>query len=183
MFFKRVTLMTNEEFIEFITPYEQMIYGIAYRYVRNKEDAKDVAQESVVKMYRDLAGGKPEAGKACRAWVAKVTVNTAIDELRKRRNRPAVSLDMAQPLDKGMGPLETAVANESLENIFTAINKLPEEYKRIIILRDVEGLSYDELTEALDAKPGTVKSRLSRARAMLAKYYEIGMEQKQAANV
>ena len=79
--------MTNDEFIAFIAPLEKMIFNIARRYTLNAEDAKDTAQDSIIKMYEYLR--KPGNGiKASKAWAARVTVNAAIDGLRKRKARP-----------------------------------------------------------------------------------------------
>ena len=174
--------MKPDDFEALIAPYEKMIYNIAYRYVANAEDAKDIAQDSIIKIYRSLpnalaSGGfsfDPASGAfdapGFKAWAARITVNTSIDELRRRRKRRVQSLDAITPAmadDAGEGPEERAVRTEQRRALVSAIGKLGDTYRQIIILRDIQGFSYEELAETLQINAGTVKSRLSRARLAL----------------
>jgi len=187
-------MMKTDDFEALIAPYEKMIYNIAFRYVANAEDAKDVAQDAIIKIYRSLPrafaqggfsvgnrpekppSGNPEAAPASgdfdvsgfKAWAARITINTAIDELRRRRKRRAQSLDVITPAAPGgEGPEERSERREQREALVSAIGKLNDTYREIIVLRDIQGFSYEELAEALQINSGTVKSRLSRARLAL----------------
>ena len=187
--------MKPDDFEALIAPYEKMIYNIAYRYVSNAEDAKDVAQDAIVKIYRSLPrafakggfsidnkvreiapGAPPAAGSVSggfdasgfKAWAARITINTALDELRRRKKRRIQSLEGMIPVTAGgEGPEERAVRLEQREALVSAIGRLSDTYREIIILRDIQGFSYEELAETLQINAGTVKSRLSRARLAL----------------
>ena len=154
----------KEAFGQVIYPYERLIYNIAYKYIGNTEDAKDIAQESMLKIYLNI--------KSCRsmqtfkAWSAKITVNTALDALRKRANRAAEVLE-DYPAPETDRPEHVAVVNEDIKQLKEAINSLSEEHRTLIILRDLEGFSYGELAQTTGIAMGTVKSRLSRARLAL----------------
>jgi len=154
----------KEAFGQVIYPYERLIYNIAYKYMGNAEDAGDVAQESLLKIYLNI--------KSCRsmetfkAWAAKITVNTALDALRKRAGKfVEITEDYAAPeTDR---PEHIAVKNEDIRLIKDSIKALSPEHRMLIILRDLEGFSYEELAQAAGIALGTVKSRLSRARFAL----------------
>ena len=154
----------KEAFGQVIFPYERLIYNIAYKYMGNTEDAKDIAQESLIKIYLNI--------KSCRsmvtfkAWSAKITVNTALDALRKRVNKATEALDEYQASESD-GPEHTVIQKEGYNAIKDAINALSEEHRTLIILRDLEGFSYEELAQTAGITMGTVKSRLSRARYAL----------------
>jgi len=154
----------KEAFGQLIYPYERLIYNISYKYMGNAEDAKDTAQESLLKIYLNI--------KTCRsadtfkAWAAKITVNTALDALRKRGGKSAEVLE-EYPAPEADRPEHTAIRNEEIKLVKEAINLLGDEHRMMIILRDLEGFSYNELAQAAGISLGTVKSRLSRARFAL----------------
>ena len=151
-------------FGQFIYPYERLLYNIAYKYMGNPEDAKDIAQDSLIKIYLNI--------KSChsldtfKAWAVKITVNTALDALRKRVRKSTETLEehRAPAADE---PEHKLMLNENIRRVKEAINSLPEEQRTLVILRDLEGLSYDELSKVTGVALGTVKSRLSRARLTL----------------
>ena len=156
----------REAFGQIIVPYEKLIYNIAYKYMGNTEDAKDIAQDALLKIYLNI--------KTCRsmetfkAWSARITVNTALDALRKRGAKSTDVLDGYQlhAAETDM-PEHMAVRNEEIRSIKAAINSLSEEHRMLVVLRDLEGFSYEELAQAAGIALGTVKSRLSRARLAL----------------
>ena len=161
---KRAQRGDKEAFGQIIYPYERLIYNIAYKYMGNSEDAKDIAQESLLKIYLNI--------KSCRsldtfkAWSAKITVNTAIDALRIRARKSA------EPMEEYQAPItdqpeHTVIQNEEIERLKKAIDELSEEHRTLIILRDLQGFSYEELAQITGVALGTVKSRLSRARLTL----------------
>ncbi|MDR3238849.1 MAG: sigma-70 family RNA polymerase sigma factor [Clostridiales bacterium] len=157
-------------FEQILLSYEKMIYSIAYRYMENAEDAKDITQEAVIKIYHSLASCK--AWESFKAWAARITVNTALDELRRRKNKQAVNLEDTCIAAPDGAPDEIAASRETLRDILSAIHKLPDDYRTLIILRDLQGFTYDELSRALSLPMGTVKSKLSRARISLQKILE-----------
>lgn len=165
-------------FEQLITGYEKMILSQAYHMLGNAWDARDAAQETLVKIYRNIH--KCSDPRMFRSWVRTITNNTCIDELRRRRKRREESLSRVYETDDGGekvwqfesnedGPEKTLLSAEKREAIAKAIDKLPPKYKALIVLRDINGLSYEELSEAVGLTMGTVKSRLSRARAKLQK--------------
>jgi len=154
----------KEAFGQIIYPYERLIYNIAYKYMGNAEDAKDIAQESLLKIYLNIKSCK--SLDTFKAWSAKITVNTALDALRVRSRKGTDTLDEFQaPVTDE--PEHTAIYNEDIKRLKDAINSLREEHRTMIILRDLEGFSYEELAQTAGIALGTVKSRLSRARLAL----------------
>ncbi|MDR1538704.1 MAG: RNA polymerase sigma factor [Clostridiales bacterium] len=152
-------------FEEIILLYEKLIYSVSYKYMGNAEDAKDVAQESILKIYKNISICK--SMDKFKSWAARITSNTAIDFLRKRKVKlePIDDLPLASP-DL---PEETAERNETLRAVAKALKMLPEEVRTLIILRDLQGFSYEELAQTLELPLGTVKSKLSRARILMRK--------------
>ncbi len=164
-----------------VKTYERLVYSIAYKMFSNADDAKDIAQEVFIKVYRNIE--KCTDAKALKGWVCTIASNTCIDEIRKRKRKEAVSLDAV--IETGEGeinlnlpdnkrtPEESVLRMEKFDELKRALDKLPEGYRILVILRDIEGLSYTELAEATCTNLGTVKSRLSRARAMLKDLYHL----------
>ncbi len=167
-------------FEQLILGYEKFVYAIAYRMLPNSEDAKDISQEVLIKIYKNLH----EFSNITyfKSWVARITTNTCIDELRKRRRKEAVSLDETKDGEEGLKiiqipskestPEESAIESEKQKELVSAIHKLSHDYKTLIVLRDIQGMSYNEIAEVTNSNLGTVKSRLSRARRRLKQLYE-----------
>ena len=114
----------------------------------------------------------PESG-SLKSWICTVTANACLDELRKRKQETEPLPEDGSGLEATIGTdysaEESAVARERVREILDAMAQLPDDYRMILILRDMQGLSYDELADALSINSGTVKSRLSRARTALKK--------------
>jgi len=148
--------------------YEKLIHYIARRYFRSQEDALDASQEAALKIYKGLSNVViPEEG-SLKAWICTIISRTCLDALRKQR---VATLELTEEVVKSSLPSaeESAEANERVREILAAIKKLPDEYRMVLILRDMQGLAYDEIARALEINIGTVKSRISRARANLKK--------------
>ena len=153
-----------------IYAYEKRVYNIAYRYMGNDADAWDMAQESLIKIYRNVSSFRGRSSFS--SWVYRLTVNTCLDGLRKRKKSPA-SLD--QSIENGAAfqdqsaplPEEHVLSSERSAVIQRAIDTLSDDHKSVIILRDITGLSYEEIAECLGVSIGTVKSRINRGRARL----------------
>lgn len=147
---------------------EKKVYNIAYRYMGNEADAYDMAQESLIKIYKKLRSYRSEASFS--SWAYRLCVNTCLDEIRRRKNRPVLLDQVQKDADNNaVSPEAYALALEDRENLQKAINMLAEEQKSVIILRDISGFSYEEVAECLGLSIGTVKSRIFRGRQKLRK--------------
>ena len=150
--------------------HERRMYAVALRMCGNPEDAQDCLQEAMIRVYRSISGFKAQSSFS--TWVYRITMNTCLDELRRRKNRPGTSLDGLlemgwSPSDEGDTPERHALRREARASIQRFIGELPEDMRAAVVLRDVEGYSYDEIAEILGANVGTVKSRISRGREKL----------------
>ncbi len=167
---KRAQRGESEALEELIFACEKRVYNISYRFMGNEADAYDMAQESLIKIYRGISAFKGEASLS--SWVYRLTVNTCMDGLRKRKNTPVsleYSMEMGVPFEDTFSetPEETVLSLEKSEDVQKAINCLSEVYKAVIIMRDIDGFSYEEIAELLKVSVGTVKSRINRGREKL----------------
>ena len=161
----------NKSFDEVLRRYEKLIYHIARTYFQNAEDAKDASQDVAIKIYSSLNRVIIEEDGSLKAWIATVTARTCLDALRKKRPQ-TIELNTEISTGSMASAEDSVVAKEKAEEILSAIKKLPNNHRMIITLRDMKGLSYEELAGALSINIGTVKSQLSRARAGLKKLLE-----------
>lgn len=166
----RATSGDPAAFNSLMQQHEGRMYAVALRMCANREDAQDCLQEAMLRIYRAISGFKGESSFA--TWVYRITMNTCLDELRKRKNRQSTSLDNLldmgwSPSDETNAPEKHAIRNESRRALQSAIANLPEDMRSAIVLRDIEGLSYDEIAQALGINIGTIKSRISRGREKL----------------
>jgi RNA polymerase sigma-70 factor (ECF subfamily) len=175
-------LQANEDaaYDELVRTYSASIFHVAYRMLGDSAEASDIVQEIFLKVFRNIGGFKGEA--ALKTWIFKIAFSEILNRLRwwKRRHRFAtVSLD-DQPGGVGTGPARGVVAltptpEQALQSkeeetaIQQALAKLSREHRSIIVLRDIEGFSYNEIADVLGVSIGTVKSRLARARGDLKK--------------
>lgn len=157
-------------FEELVWRYENKVYGLALRMCGSPEDAWDVAQEAFLAAWRGLPSFRGEAGFS--TWIYRLTANAAIDHLRQtRRQREEVPLDEdALTLASGDGgPQQSAEDKELRAAVASAMESLSVDHRRILVLRELRELSYEEIARELDIDLGTVKSRISRARKALRK--------------
>ena len=157
-------------FNELMAQHERRMYAVALRMCGTKEDAEDCLQEAMLRIYRAIGGFKAQSSFA--TWVYRITMNTCLDELRRRKNRPSASLDGMldagwSPSDGHEGPEQRAVRAEAKRALEAMIRELPEDMRAAVVLRDIQGLSYEDIAEALGANVGTIKSRISRGREKL----------------
>mgnify|MGYP005839279519 CR=1 FL=1 len=160
-----------EAFTELVRIYEKKIFNLAYRFSGNQADAHDLAQETFIKAYQSLTALRDE--KSFSAWLFQVAANVCRDELRRKKKRSAfLSLDEVAassggvPLPAGSAACpEAGVEKRELsEAVQEVLNSLPDDYRLILVLRELQGMSYEEMAAVLNISAGTVKSRLSRAR-------------------
>jgi RNA polymerase sigma-70 factor (ECF subfamily) len=164
-----------EAFDRLVLKYQDRIYGTALQILGNREDANDIAQETFVKAYTKLDTFRQEA--AFSTWLIRIAMNLAKSKLRWKKLRNFIPFireteegeEELQVPDKGPGPQEILVQREFQEQLRNALARLPEEYREAIILRDIQGLSYDEIAGVLGIQSGTVKSRINRGRIQLRK--------------
>lgn len=171
---ERVKAGDSGAFEELVLEHQKHVYNLALRMVGNEQDALDMSQEAFLKAYnhiKDFHGFSKFS-----VWLYRLTSNVCIDFLRKRKNRPESSLtfinDDGEDQDMEICDIrfspETMLEKKDLhESINRALDKLSPHYRQIILLREINGLSYEEIGEALSLEAGTVKSRLFRARKML----------------
>ena len=161
-----------DAFEELVRQYEKRVYAVALRASGSPEDAADITQEVFLRAWRSIESFRGDSGFS--TWLFRITMNLCVDHARHKNAQP-----QTQPLVVGEEDAERPIPDtaptpeEHLENselgreLAAALDEVSEEHRRIVLLRDVSGLSYTEIAEVLEISEGTVKSRLSRARIAL----------------
>jgi RNA polymerase sigma-70 factor, ECF subfamily len=169
-----------------VEKYQRRVYSLAFGILRQREDAWDVAQEAFVKAYKKL--DRFEGTAAFYTWLYRITYNLSIDTLREKARRETVDLDEGRKLEEALEgdqtpaehPDQMAQRKELHRVLQAAMSRLSDKHRAIIVLREVEGLSYEEMAEVLGISKGTVMSRLFHARqnlqTLLAPYVKRGEE-------
>jgi RNA polymerase sigma-70 factor, ECF subfamily len=163
-------------FQEIVRRYRNPITNFVYRMIDDYERAVELSQETFIRVY--TSASRYQANYSFSTYIYRIATNLAISELRRRKRRKFVSLFSPYTNDDGetieldppdSNPLqdEALIDNERRTAVARAISSLPEKYRAAIVLRDVEGLSYDRIAEVLNLSEGTVKSRINRARNLL----------------
>ncbi|MHC4971749.1 MAG: RNA polymerase sigma factor [Planctomycetota bacterium] len=151
--------------------YQDRIFSLIYGIVRDRHEVEDVAQEVFLKVYTRIQAFD-ERSKFY-TWLYRVAANAAKDHVKKRSRRPAVALEEDEVLPAtGDNPVQHAAAAETRRLVREAIAALPLRYREVLTLRELEGLSYNEIAAVLQISIGTVESRLHRARAKLKRRME-----------
>lgn len=168
---RRVQRGDKRAFDLLVLKYQQKVAGVVSRYLRNQADIQDVVQEAFIKAYRALP--KFRGDSAFYTWLYRIAINTAKNHLVSKSRRPPgsdVDAEVAEQLDVG-GRLQSRATPEDLlmmkeveSAIWEAINTLPDELRTAITLREIDGMSYEEIAQAMDCPVGTVRSRIFRAR-------------------
>ena len=154
--------------------YAPKVFNLSCRLLCNNVDASDAAQDSLIKIYDNI--NKFHGSSRFSTWVYRLTYNTCIDFLRKKKKTEFYEINESMP-DNTAPPHEIAEKNERIRIINRAISELPEDYRAVIVLRDVNGHSYEEISEILGCSLGTVKSRINRGRSKLKEILSLYMEQ------
>jgi RNA polymerase sigma-70 factor (ECF subfamily) len=155
--------------------YQRNVYGLLYKLAPDWPDSSDMAQEVFIRIWRSIATLRNP--HAFRSWLNQLVTNLFYDELRKRPKHATISIDESLKSDDSEDnqtrdiadhsalPDELTQRRELSEAINSAIEQLPTQFRRVIVLRELEGLSYDEIASITESEIGTVKSRIARARA------------------
>ena len=159
-------------FEELVRKYEKRVYAVALRSSGSPEDAADITQEVFLRAWRSIGTFRGDSGFS--TWLFRITMNMCVDHARHKQSQP-----QCQPLVIGEEDAERPIPDtaptpeEHLDNselgreLAAALDAVSEEHRRIVLLRDVSGMSYTEIAEVLEISEGTVKSRLARARVAL----------------
>ncbi|MDO4799420.1 MAG: sigma-70 family RNA polymerase sigma factor [Bacillota bacterium] len=156
-----------------IRRYDRYVYNIAYRMLGNEEDAKDAAQEAMIKAYRNIANFRAES--AFSTWLYRITINVCKDELKKRRDAVLYYEDpdgdaknvVEHLVSDERDPLIIYEQNELKRQLMEAMKELSPEHREVLVRKDVLDESYEAIAHAIEVPIGTVRSRLNRARLTL----------------
>jgi RNA polymerase sigma-70 factor, ECF subfamily len=149
-----------------VRKYQDRIYNLCRYMLQDPENAQDAAQDAFLKAYRALKDFRP--GASLYTWIYRIAVTTCLDYRRKSRREMSRSEPLTEDLPSVEPLPEQLFASAEIpHSIQLALQKLPEKLKAAIVLREIEELSYEEIAEVLHTSPGTVKSRISRARDAL----------------
>jgi RNA polymerase sigma-70 factor (ECF subfamily) len=171
----------REAFDGLVETYAPQVFNIALRITGSREEAEDCVQEAFLRAFSALRKFRGEA--AFSTWLYRVTVNVANDAARRLSGRPLAASELAgaasdedapdlerlgRPTQTGTpGPEEALVERQRREVVLAAVRRLPEHHRTVVVLYDIQGLSYDEIARITGTRVGTVKSRLNRARIAL----------------
>jgi len=173
---KRVQKGDKGAFDLLVLKYEHKIVNLVMRYVRDPETALDISQEAFIKAYRALPRFRGDS--AFYTWLYRIAVNTAKNHLAALRRRPSdIELDLQDPDQYGLHaklketdtPEAVSLSQELQETLERAIQSLPDDLRTAIVLRELDGMSYEEIAQTMDCPVGTVRSRIFRARDAIGK--------------
>lgn len=153
----------RQAFTELVTRHQDSIVSLTYRMCGDFRLAEDAAQEAFVRVWQNLHSYKPQY--AFRSWLYRIATNAALDSLR--RDRPTTDLDSLSLADPGKTPEQVAEENLRIGHVRRAIAQLSEPLRMVLILREYQELSYQEIADVLYIPVGTVMSRLNSARTLL----------------
>ena len=166
----------QEAFEQLVRDNQNRVYSLAVRLVGDREEAADLAQEAFLKAWQGLSSFQRESSFS--TWIYRLTTNVCIDYLRRKKRRqevePAVSLDdedsgWAEPADAGQDPQGKLEEAERSRALSRGLERLPDHHRQVLVMRELSGLSYQEIGAATGLDLGTVKSRIARARLALRK--------------
>ncbi len=168
-------------FGELVQRYQDRVYNTVWRICGQAEDARDLTQDAFIKAYQSIGSFRGQA--TFYTWLFRIAVNLTLSSMRSARRRGTVSLDAPLQAESGnhqasslaarmqdrslKDPSTRACQTESHAQVVRALNKLDEEFRAVVVLRDMEGFDYRQIADILGIAPGTVKSRLHRARSAL----------------
>ena len=168
-----------DAFNHLVLVYQHQVYNLAYRIIGEEASATDATQEAFISAYNHL---KDFRGGSFKSWLLRIVTNACYDDLRRRKRRPVTSLDEMMNGDDGESEFELPATTDGPETIVQrheladviqrGITSLPDDQRIVVVLSDVQGMSYEEIADITRSNLGTVKSRLSRGRAKLREYLQ-----------
>ena len=168
-----------DAFNHLVLVYQHQVYNLAFRIMGEEAAAADATQEAFISAYNHL---KDFRGGSFKSWLLRIVTNACYDDLRRRKRRPATSLDDLVSGEDGENEFDLPSPADSPETIIQrrevvdliqrGITTLPDDQRIVLVLSDVQGMSYEEIAEITRSNLGTVKSRLSRGRARLREYLQ-----------
>lgn len=185
---KKAQLNDLHAFDELVRLYQKKVYNLCYHFTGNHDDAQDLAQEAFIRAYKALGSFRNEADFG--TWLHRITLNVWLN-IKRKNTRQTVSLDEPYDSDNGSSiqrevaassgdPLEALEEKEFRGLVRSALNTLSGEHRAVLVLREIEGYSYEEIANLLGCSLGTVKSRISRAREVLRRaMMELGQQAKE----
>ena len=166
----------QEAFEQLVLDNQNRVYTLTFRMVNDREEAADLAQEAFLKAWQGLPSFQGDSSFS--TWVYRLATNVCIDFLRKQKRRqdidPVASIDdeessWTEPADWGQDPQRQLEQSEMSRAVARGLEALPHHHRQVLVMRELSGLSYQEIAGALKLDPGTVKSRIARARTALRK--------------
>ncbi len=165
-----------QAFNRLVLAHQQAAYNVAYRILGDDDKASDATQDAFLRGFRALATFR---GGSFKAWVLRIVTNCAYDLMRERQRRPTASIDdlveddeHSRVLEDDQETPEAHLERQALDGLIQrGLDLLPEEQRVVVVLSDIEGMNYEEIALATSVSLGTVKSRLSRARAKLREFF------------
>ena len=160
-----------------VTAYEKNVFNVALQMLGNREDAQDIAQEAFLKAYNSLSSFRGDSQFS--SWLYRIVSNLCLDFKRRQSRRPSSSLTVEDDdgenvqldiADESQSPETLLERKLTREAVRRGLAELPDEQRQILLLREIQGLSYEEIGEAMGLEAGTVKSRIFRARKKLCAY-------------
>lgn len=152
-----------DAFATLVVRYDRAVYHLAYRTMRDVEEARDVAQEAFFKAFRSLRTFKP--GARFSTWIFSITYHACCDRLARRKRYS--NEELPERADAGPGPEQSVIAIDEARRLRSAIEALPEKYRTVITLYHLQGQHYEEIADVLGVPMGTVKTHLFRAKEQL----------------
>jgi len=175
---KRAQRGNTVAFEELVKRYEHKVYNIAYRMLSNEEEAKDALQDTFIRAFRFIK--KFQGDSSFYTWLYRITTNVCLTRLKRRKSKESVTVSLDEPIqndddtvrelpDETHGPEILFKRRRTQQAIQNAISELPSDYRSVVVLRDLQGLSNREVGKALQLSIAAVKSRLHRGRVFLRK--------------
>jgi len=162
-------------FDEVYERFAPMVFNLALRLASSAEEAEDLAQEVFLRIYRHL--GRFQGRSSLKTWVYRVTLNHCRSRLGRMRRwfQPPVDdegEELVEPVDERRGPEERTLAHDAARRVARALREVKPDFREAVVLRDLQGLAYDEIAEILELPIGTVRSRIARGRDQLRRVLE-----------
>jgi RNA polymerase sigma-70 factor (ECF subfamily) len=152
-------------FDEVYSQHAEMVYNLALRLAGDREEAADLTQEIFLRVFRHL--GRFRGGSTLKTWIYRVAINHCRSRLGRRRPVEPLETAGAEPVDPARGPESRALAGDAERRVAAALAGLAPTFREAVVLRDLEGLAYQEIAEVLGVRVGTVRSRIARGREQL----------------